>query len=101
MSDGRDGEEELHRLVLQRREKLEALEKREISGFAYGFDRSHQAAAALRLFEEAEGGQVQDWATPRGTTPEAAEGGAGGQELDAMVDALFVQIRNKLEGSGP
>ena len=49
--------EDLNQVMRSRREKLELLEKKGIRPFAYGYSRSHQADAALKLFrrEEADG----------------------------------------------
>ncbi len=41
-------------LLRTRREKLEALERKDIVPFSYGFDRTHTSAEALALFEQEE-----------------------------------------------
>ena len=46
--------EELSQVLRVRREKLAALQERDIEPFGYGFDRSHRSEAAVALFEERE-----------------------------------------------
>ncbi len=59
--DVRDGEAELNFVMQARRDKLDALGARGVAPFAYGFERSHFAAAAVALL-------------PPAGAPEPAEG---------------------------
>jgi lysyl-tRNA synthetase class 2 len=52
--------DELSQVLKARREKLDALAERGIPAFAYRFERSHCAMAAVALFEEAEAGESLD-----------------------------------------
>ena len=53
-TDDQETGEERSQLLRVRREKLDELREKGIEPWAYAFDRSHRAAEAVRLFEEAE-----------------------------------------------
>jgi len=52
--------EDLNQVLKARREKLEVLVEKGINPFAYRFQRTHQAQAAITIFSEAEEGEALD-----------------------------------------
>src|SRR4029079_5011065 len=64
-ADGRSGvrivSDEANFVLRARREKLSALEEQGIAPFAYGFDRSHDAAGAVSALGDAQQGPPARW----------------------------------------
>ena len=89
--------DELNFVQRARREKLDALVAAGVAPFAYGFDRTHESAAAVAALPEGRetgdtvrvAGRLVAW---RGMVATGNEAGVAPEELYALADAIFAYI---------
>jgi lysyl-tRNA synthetase class 2 len=98
--------EDLNFVQRARREKLEALISRGIAPFGYGFDRTHEAAAAVRLLPEGQqeegeavriAGRIVSWRAHGKTTFAHVADDSGRIQLYFKKDQLGDQVYGSLE----